>query len=131
MNSAIASLEISGSFSFIDCRFLSLINTKINNDRFKDILKDDYDYFLQYGNRKRKIKYLNGVTLNIPKWLIDINGKQVLSIFKQINPNIEVKDMLKLFYKSFTFIPEDLLTCYNEIICFNIAYDKNTKNDRQ
>lgn len=91
-----------------------------DKNRLKSILKEDYQYF---SKAQRKIKYANGITLNSQKWLCDTNAKNILKLFKFLIPDLDVKQLITNFYTQFKLIPSDLLNCYNEIICFNIAYN--------
>lgn len=88
-----------------------------NAPRIKAIVgADEYAYFKRYA---RKVRYINNIELTLERWICDMGAKQVFKVFKMLNTEMDVKTMIEVHYKKFKLIPEDLLICFQDILCYD------------
>lgn len=96
----------------------NILNEVSSNDaRVKGVVgQDEYAYFKRYT---RKVKYINNIELKLERWICDMGAKQVFNLFKILNPDMDIKTMIEVHYKKFKLIPEDLLICFQDILCYD------------
>jgi hypothetical protein len=93
--------ELQKIVDFIVAKFRNQADEKSTNDDLK------------------RIHYINGRSVEMPSWYLNLRGKDLLSIaYNKIDNSITAKNLLKLFSKT-KMVPEELLSLFVKIQASN------------